>query len=310
MQTKTKLLALCCTAALLCTVVAILLHKGSGCAPADEDTDACGIAYSDIVSFIVQGYKSHWDGISPDEMGLSYVYGYESELCGFCQQDIDGDGVPELLIGDDFVEGDYALYDIFTFDVMSGNPVHLFSGGERDSFVINGRGVIIETGSNSAEDSFTRFYEVKDSALNEIDCAADDLMTLEFDHFLRYVAPGCFVAMEGDELLGQLLRTFDDSYEIEAQDVAVCPKDGISIEYWSAWDGKGVVFLKNPGSASVHSDADAGCEVIGEILYDEGYCPESYPCLGYKPGWFKVEFCGSEGFVSESLCTWDFADRF
>ena len=322
MKTKTKLLILLCSIALLGGIGAILFLGGHGASGAEddacicdisvteEDLELCDIAYSDIISFIVQGYKCRWDGFSPDEMGLSYVYAYESEFCGFCQADIDGDGVPELLIGDDFGEGNYAIYDIFTFDVSSRSPMHLLCGGERDSFVIGGRGVIIETGSNSAEDSFTRFYEIMSPGLVEIDCAEDDIMTLEFDHFMRYVAPGCYVALEEGEVLGQLVRTLDEGYEIEAQDVAVRPKEGICIEFWSAWDGKGVVFLQEPGTAPVHADADAGSEVIGTVVYEEGYCPDSYPCLGYTPGWFKIESGASEGFVPEAVCSWDFADRF
>ena len=306
---KSSKLSIALTAVAAVSAVAVLsLHKSN--AQKEQDVDICSIAYSDIISVIVQGYKCHWDGMEPGESGLSDVYRYESEFCGACEKDIDGDSVPELLIGDDFGDGNYLLYDIFTFDFKSGLPVHLLCGGERDTFVLNSSGVIIETGSNSAEDSFTKYFQLKGAKLKETASAEDELTGLEFDHFMRYVSPACYVALEGEELLGQLTRTLEEGYEIEAQDKIVKSKEGIDIEFWSAWDGKGVVFLTNPGSAPVFSAADTSGEVIGSLVYEDGFCPESCRCLGYKSGWFKIECQGMEGYVSEEVTTWDYADRF
>lgn len=139
--------------------------------------------YADIVSFIVIGYQIHWAEGGPEELGLSSVYSYCSPYAGFAMQDINGDGLKELLIGDQFEDGSYTLYDIYTINPKDASLIHLAKGGERDRFVINGSGVIIETGSNSADDSFTRGFTIGDGQLVPADSWDDDLMALELERF-------------------------------------------------------------------------------------------------------------------------------
>ena len=110
-------------------------------------------------------------------------------------------------------------------------------------------------------------------------------------------------------MLGQVVATLDDAYEIEAQDKVTVQKEGVRVELWAAADGKGVVALRSPGSAPVHSAADAGSEVVGTLVWEDGFCPVCLPCLGYEAGWFKVDLDGREGYLPETLATWDFADR-
>lgn len=148
------------------------------------------IGYADLISAIVEGYQSHWAEIVPEALGLSPVYGYSSPLAGFVQKDIDGDGFDELLIGDQFEDGSYALYDIYCFDKQDASLIHLASGGERDRFVINGAGVIIETGSNGADDSFTKAFRIKDGKLEEVSGPWDEsLMVVELERFSSLTEP-------------------------------------------------------------------------------------------------------------------------
>ena len=267
-------------------------------------------AYSDIIAEIVTGYKTHWSEGSPEDLGLSYIYRYESEFGGFARMDINADGIDELLIGDAFPDGSYLLYDIFTFDKSSLDVVHLLSGGERDHFTLNGGGAIIENGSSSASDSFTKYFKIKGCALEETDCAEKDLMCPDFDKFLRYVSPGAYVAIKDGELKGQLVRTLDDAYIVEIQDQVNIPKDGVEIQYQSAYDAQGVVYPRRPGSFPVYGAPDTESEAAGEIIYDSGYVPGAFKCLGYAPGWFKIEFEGGEGYLEEEDFSWDFTNRF
>lgn len=283
-----------------------------GCTSSGKDfSEYCDTAFSDVVSEIVVGYKCHWDEFSPENVGISDVFGYESPFGGFVQQDINGDGMEELLIGDDFGDGNYQLYDIFAFDKKNGQLVHLLSGGERDWFQISSDGMIVEMGSNGADDSFCKQYVLKGAELKEMEAVKDVAVKIvTLDRFLRYVAPTAYVAVRDGDVLGMLVKTFDDSYVIEAQDTCRISKRSVDIELWSAYDGKGVVFLKEPGTSVVYENPDVDSAVLGTMMYEEGYVPETYTCLGYEPGWLKVSLDGKAGYVQETLVDWDFVCRF
>ena len=169
----------------LLALAALLALAGCGNRLTKEQVVEYGeTGYSDIISFIVVGFQSHWDEMSPEEMNLSSVYSYCSPYAGFTQMDIDGDGFNELLIGDQFEDGTYALYDIFCFDKKDASLIHLASGGERDTFTITAEGVIVEKGSNSAADSFIKGYRIRKDKLVEVGQGLDGiLMELKLERF-------------------------------------------------------------------------------------------------------------------------------
>lgn len=156
----------------------------------DDFMEYFGIGYSDIVSFIVQGYQCHWDGIDPDDGGVSGVLRYESPLAGSCLTDLDGDGIGEMLLGDEFDDGTHTVYDIYGFDRTTGDVIHLFSGGERNWCRIHRDGTVEENGSNSAEDSFTRYWKVSGTKLKKAaNPESEELMNLHMDKFEKYARP-------------------------------------------------------------------------------------------------------------------------
>ena len=73
----------------------------------EEVIDYGEIGYSDIVSYIVVGYQTHWEDMDPTEMNLSPVYTYSSPYAGFTKKDIDLDGYDELLIGEQWGSSPY-----------------------------------------------------------------------------------------------------------------------------------------------------------------------------------------------------------
>lgn len=285
----------------------LLLLAAVSCSPKEKiDADEmCDMAYSDIVSFIVSGYKCDWEDFAPEDMELSNVYCYMSEFGGFSQIDINGDGVKELLIGDDFGDGNVVFYDIYTFDSKKCQPVHLLCGGERDSFKVNNSGVIIEEGSSSAEDSFVKYYSIENAALKEVEPVDEDLRDIRLDEFLRYVGPTAYIATKEGNILGRLVKTYDDSYLVEVQDTVRIEKEGVEIRLWAAYDGKGVVYPKNTGEYPVYAVADTAQKPVGRIVYEDGFCPDVFQCLGYKKNWFKIDFEGKECFVTEADFLWD-----
>ena len=130
-------------------------------------------AYSDIVSFLAKGLSTRWEGCSPSDMGLSAVYNYCSPYTGYAVTDINGDGINELVIGECFEQGPAVFYDIFTLDTGDGTAIHLACGGERDRFNLLPDGTVVETGSNSASDSFTRPYGIREGKLMDVNRAVN-----------------------------------------------------------------------------------------------------------------------------------------
>ena len=321
----------------------------SAAASADDISEYCQMAYSDIISEVVVGYQTHWAEFQPEDAGVSDVFRHESPYGAFARMDIDGDGVDELVFGDSFVGeagggvaagfaggAGYRLYDLYAFDTERLCPVHLFSGGERDAFVISGGGIIVETGSNSASESFCRYHQLRGAVLEDFDGLITEVLRMpEFEPVLRYVAPTAFVALKDGQLQGKLVKTLGDFCVLEVQDTVRVPAKGLDIELWSAFDGRGVVFPKNPGQYAVMSAPSADSPVVGTITYESGNVPDAFRCLGYLPGWFKIEFDGTlsgsvpavgaasasgsafatEGdspacYVSEDAFDWDFTNRF
>lgn len=169
----------------------ILMLAGCGSHLTKEQVIDYGeIGYADIVSYIVVGYQTDWKDMDPKEMNLSPVYTYSSPYAGFTEMDIDGDGYDELLIGDQFEDGSYALYDIYCFNKKDASLIHLASGGERDTFIITGTGVIVESGSNSADDSFTKGYRISKDKLEEVTGGWDrSLMPVKLERFSELAKP-------------------------------------------------------------------------------------------------------------------------
>lgn len=294
---KKKAIAVLAAALVVCGAAVAALKVNSR-----DFSEYCETAYSDIISSLVIGYQTHWEEGSPESLGLSPVYGCESAYGAFAQQDINGDGIKELLIGDCFENGGYVLYDIFTFDKRKGDVIHLLCGGEEDTYTLNGQGVVIgNTGS----------FKIGKSSLKKYSGPVTrDLMVPDFDYVLRYVAPTAYVALEDGRICGQLLRTFDDSYLVECQDSVRIPKEGVEIELWSAFDGKGIVFPKTFGRFPVFEAPDEGSEIIGRMILERGELPETAVCLGYTRDWFRVEFKGNTGYVRDADFDWDCFDRF
>lgn len=176
---------------LLLLGASILMLAGCGSRLTREQVIDYGeIGYADIVSYIVVGYQTHWEDMDPKEMNLSPVYTYSSPYAGFEKKDIDGDGYDELLIGDQFEDGSYALYDIYCFNKKDASLIHLASGGERDSFIITGTGIIVETGSNSADDSFTKGFRIRKDKLEEVTGGWDrSLMAVQLERFSDLAKP-------------------------------------------------------------------------------------------------------------------------
>lgn len=102
-----------------------------------------------------------------------------------------------------------------------------------------------------------------------------------------------------------------DFYTVDIQDSFIVPKEGTIVETWSAADGKGVVFMKEPGMVQVLYEPDLMAGVKCDLTYEEGECPCTYKCRGLKDGWYEIEMWeGESGYVQAQYMNWDAIDTF
>lgn len=128
-MTKNKIRIFIFSATILAAglIMGLAIHKKSR-SPKDY-MEYFGIGYSDLISMIIEGYRTDWKNFSPEDIGLGEIYKQESAHIGFVQYDMDGDGVEELLIGEQSDNGEYRIYDIFTFDRTTGDVKHILGNG-------------------------------------------------------------------------------------------------------------------------------------------------------------------------------------
>ena len=132
---------------------------------------------------------------------------------------------------------------------------------------------------------------------------------------LRDSSPRMKVIVLEDGTVARFVAEDESTYTGDVQDTFTVDKDDASVEVWYACDGQGIVYLKDFGKVAAYSEPDdGGCSgsgVVGTLVYEEGYVPETYRCLGYRDGWFKVELAGGVvGYVSEKYLVWDAIDSF
>lgn len=112
------------------------------------------------------------------------------------------------------------------------------------------------------------------------------------------------------QVVGRYVRTNEDSYTVGVQDIFDVPKSGKKVIEYKASKGHGVIWCKKVGCVNVYSHASRKSEIIGQLIYEDGSVPETYPCLGKKRGWYKVKVSDKEGYVSARLVSWDAIDTF
>lgn len=49
-------------------------------------------------------------------------------------------------------------------------------------------------------------------------------------------------------------------------------------------------------------------DAVGKLVFERGYCPDSYSVAGYRDGWFAIGMDGNIGYVREEYVWWDAID--
>jgi len=121
-----------------------------------------------------------------------------------------------------------------------------FCGGERNWCTLNGSGVIIETGSNSADDSFTNCYVLKKLKMKKLGSrqpVTQDLLALDMDKFINYAKPQkeilCGGYTEQRELSDEdlvLFRKVMGEVPFTPLSVATQVVAGLNYRFWCRYD--------------------------------------------------------------------------
>ncbi len=102
--------------------------------------------------------------LSYETVGVSYLARYGGSF-GYCLKDLDGNGIPELLVGspDSEYYAGKVIYDLFT--LRDGAPVRLATSGERTVYKLLSDGSIFYSGSGGAAYSVFLVYQVVDDTM-------------------------------------------------------------------------------------------------------------------------------------------------
>lgn len=91
---------------------------------------------------------------------LLYFGNYDGTISlAFTLEDLDGNGIQELLIGM-LSNGSCSVIDVFSY--VDGAVIHMFSGAERSHLTICEDGIISENGSGGAQHNFQHYYKINE----------------------------------------------------------------------------------------------------------------------------------------------------
>lgn len=111
-------------------------------------------------------------------------------------------------------------------------------------------------------------------------------------------------------VVGRYVRTNADTYTVGVQDIFDVAKTGKRIVTFHAKKGQGIIWCKHIGRTPVYSTPSIKSDTIGYLVYEDGYVPETYPCMGKKKGWYMVRINGKTGYVRKGSVGWDGMDTF
>ena len=134
--------------------------------------------YRELVSQIAQGLERGWIADLVTEVGISEVFRTaEKGVYGWLQEDINHDGVDELLIGRLTPEGEASpFYDIYT--MLGEDMVHLSTGWDYNHWYLLPDGIFVNEWHGTANDTYRTPY---------------GLFNGKFVPANRYVEPGEYI---------------------------------------------------------------------------------------------------------------------
>lgn len=139
------------------------------------EVPAVPTVYEQILKQYHTALEENWDGQQLTDAGLNIILrDVPPDMVGYAIDDLDDNGIPELVIGTIFGDDFYGklVFDLYTLG-KDGEPVLIFSSIERDRYYYAGGNRFANLGSSSASDSFVTTLKLEGEALVDMTFTTD-----------------------------------------------------------------------------------------------------------------------------------------
>ena len=141
----------------------------------EVDEPAVPVVYEPILKQCRSALEERWTGQQLVDAGLNFmIKDVPSEAVGYAVDDLDDDGVPELVIGT--IAGDEfygkLVFVLYTVD-DDGEPVQIFSSIERDRYYYAGGVRFANLGSSAFDDSYETTLKLEGEGLVDMTFTTD-----------------------------------------------------------------------------------------------------------------------------------------
>lgn len=137
--------------------------------------------YEELIEDVSERIKSKdTDAPADDRFSSALIVSgyYADRVRGYLIQDIDGDGVEELIFGENGTDAEGVrgtiVYDIYT--ISGGELVHVLDGWVRNRYYLCENGMIANEGSNGADNSSYAYFTLENNALHLVESVICDGM--------------------------------------------------------------------------------------------------------------------------------------
>lgn len=175
--------------------------------PAPTPAEQLEAPYADLLALYGQAAQEGWDMEACDAAGLSLMCGRPEQAWGYALRDLDGDGAPELLIGNG-----REIFDLYA--LQDGAPKKLLTGWERNAYVLCEDGTIYNTASGGAAYTVFADYAVREGALVPV-------KTVVFDTDAWTAYDGAEGEGEGVPLTEEEAQTWMDGHAVQTVEITL-----------------------------------------------------------------------------------------
>ena len=141
----------------------------------EVDKLAVPTVYEPILKQYRTALEESWSGQQLVDAGLNFmIRDVPSEAVGYAVDDLDDDGVPELIIGAISMDEFYGklIFELYTLD-NHGDPMQIFSSIERNRYYYAGGIRFANIGSSAFDDSFVTTLKLEGDGLVDMTFTTD-----------------------------------------------------------------------------------------------------------------------------------------